>query len=54
MTKPVGIAIMLFIIFLTFAGHTVAPSWFINSQAGDWIFTILLILEIVGLIYMVK
>ena len=54
MTKPVSIAIMLFIMLLTFAGHSVAPGWLVNSQLGDMFFTVLVVLELIGLIWMIK
>lgn len=54
MSKRIGFVIMLVALLLVFAGHSVAPSWFVNSTLGDIIFTVLVILLVVGLIMMVK
>lgn len=54
MNKQIGLTIMIISLVFIFAGHSVAPAWFINSTLGDIIFTLVSLLGIIGIIMMIK
>lgn len=54
MTKQIGLALMIISLVFVFTGFALAPSWLVQSTLGDLLFTVLVILILIGIMIMLK